>query len=68
MFNPVNPELGTIPSMTIYISKYRILNLSNPDQEANAIKIYQANYFISLVINLKELFSYIFLFDLKKSY
>ena len=30
VFNPVNLELGTIPSGTISIFKYRILVLSNP--------------------------------------
>ena len=29
-FNPVNPELGTVPSRTNKIFKNRILNLSNP--------------------------------------
>ena len=30
VFNPVNPEYGTIQRRTIQIFKYRILNLSNP--------------------------------------
>ena len=45
IFNPVNPELGTIPSRTNKIFKKRILNLSNPGQELNENKIHRANYF-----------------------
>ena len=30
VFNPVNPELGTIPSRTNKTFKNRILNLNNP--------------------------------------
>ena len=45
VFNPVNLELGTIPSRTIKTIKIRILNLSNPGQELNANKIHRANYF-----------------------
>ena len=41
--NPVNPELGTIPSRTIWIFKYKILKLNHPGQELNANKIYRAN-------------------------
>ncbi len=44
LFNPVNPELGTIPSRTIKIFKNRILNLSNPGQELNVNKIHIADY------------------------
>ena len=44
IFNPVNPELGRIPSRTIKILKNRILNLINPGQEINANKIHRANY------------------------
>ena len=40
-FNPVYPELGTIPSRTIKIFENRILNLGNPGQELNAIKIHK---------------------------
>ena len=39
VFNPVNLELGTIPSRT-----NRILNLSNPSQELNANKIHRENF------------------------
>ena len=42
IFQAVNPELGTIPSRTIKIFKYRILNLSNPGQEIDANKIHRA--------------------------
>ena len=46
VFNPVNPELRTIPSRIIRIFKNRTLNLSNPGQELNVIKIYRVNYFL----------------------
>ncbi len=46
VFDPVNPELGAIPSRTNEIFKNRILNLSNPGQEPNVIKIRRANYFL----------------------
>ena len=39
IFNPVNPELGTIPGRTIKIFQYIILNLSDPCLELNANKI-----------------------------
>ena len=45
VFNPVNPNLGTIQRSTIKIFKNRILNLNNQGQELNANKIYRANYF-----------------------
>ena len=44
VFNPVNPQLGTIPSRTINIFRNRILNLSNPGNELSANKIHRANY------------------------
>ena len=46
IFNPVNSELGTIPSRKIKIFKSRILNLSNPSQELNVNKIYKAKNFL----------------------
>ena len=46
LFNPVNLELGTIPSRTNKIFKNRILNLSNPGQELNINKIHRANNFL----------------------
>ena len=46
LFNPVNPELGTIPSMTNKIFENRIVNLSNPGQEVNVNKIHIANNFL----------------------
>ena len=42
LFNPINPELGTIPSRTNKIFKNRILNLNNPGQELNVNKIHGA--------------------------
>ena len=46
LFNPINPELGTIPSRTNRIFKNRILNLSNPNQEFNVNKIHRAYIYI----------------------
>ena len=46
VFNPVNLELGTIPSRTNEIFKNRILNLSNHGQELNVNKIHRTNYFL----------------------
>ena len=43
--NPVNPELGTIPSGTIWIIQYRLLNLNNPGQVLNANKFHRAIFF-----------------------
>ena len=40
LFNPVNMELGTIPSRTNKIFKNGILNLSKPGQELNVNKIH----------------------------
>ena len=37
LFNPLNPELGTIPSRTIRIFKNRI-NVNNPGKELNVNK------------------------------
>ena len=45
VINQVNLELGTIPTRTIYIVKYRILKLNRPSQELNANKIYRVNIF-----------------------
>ena len=46
LFNPVNPELGIIPSKTQKIFKNRILNLSNPGQKLNVNKIHRAKKFL----------------------
>ena len=46
LFNPVNPELGTILSRTNKIFKNRILNLNNPGQGLNVNKNHRANYFL----------------------
>ena len=46
VFNPVNPDLGTIPSRTNKIFENRISNLSNPSQELNVNKIHRANNFL----------------------
>ena len=43
LFNPVNPELGTITRKTIKIFKNRILNLDIPGKELNVNKIHRAN-------------------------
>ena len=45
VIDPVNPKLGTIPSRTISIFKYRILKLNHPTQELSANKIYGAKNF-----------------------
>ena len=48
--NSANSELGTIPSRTIIIFKYIVLNLSNPDQKLNGNKIYRAIFFLQIII------------------
>ena len=45
LFNPVNPELGTIPSRSNKIFKNRMSNLTNPGQELQVNKIHRANNF-----------------------
>ena len=46
IINPVNPKLGTIPSRTIKIFKYRILKLNSPGQKLCANRIYRTNTFL----------------------
>ena len=46
LFNPVNAELGTIPSRSNKTFENRILNLNNPGQELNVNNIQCANNFL----------------------
>ena len=55
VFNPVNSELGTIPSRTNEIFKNRILNLSNPGQELNLNEIHRENDLTLLNLKYNEI-------------